>query len=142
MKVIPPSARVRLKADATDAADAARELVGVQVDATDAARASTALGRPHRRGRNPWMRRVLLLVACAILLDSLFGDRGLAQTIRARRDYQRAVATLARLKAENAALRDDVRRLTGDPAAIEAVAREDLGLVRPGEILVVVKDLN
>lgn len=105
-------------------------------------RIGTVLERPQRRGANPWIRRGLVFVACVILLDSLFGDRGLAQTIRARRDYRRAVASLERLKAQNAALHDDVRRLTADPAAIEAVAREELGLVRPGEILVVVRDLN
>jgi len=70
------------------------------------------------------------------------GDRGLAQSIRARREYRRARADLVRLKDRNDALRDEVRRLTADPAAIEAVAREELGLARPGEILVVVRDLK
>ncbi len=103
---------------------------------------ATRATRPQRRSTNPWIRRGLLFVAGVILLDSLFGDRGLAQTVRARTDYKRAVASLEALKAQNAQLRDEVRRLTADPAAIEAVAREELGLVRPGEILVVVKDLN
>ena len=40
------------------------------------------------------------------------------------------------------ALREDVHRLASDPAAIEAVARQELGLARPGEILVVVKDVK
>jgi cell division protein FtsB len=85
---------------------------------------------------------VLVFVACAILLDSLFGDRGLAQTLRARREYARANAELKTLKDQNAALRVEMHRLTADPAAIEAVAREELGLVRTGEILVVVKDVR
>jgi cell division protein FtsB len=46
------------------------------------------------------------------------------------------------LKAENAGLREQARRLKEDPATIEGIARADLGLVRPGEILVVVKDVK
>lgn len=95
----------------------------------------------HRR-HNPWIRRGLVFFACVVLLDSLFGDRGLAQTIRARRDYNRASAELARLRDQNAALRDEVHRLAADPAAIETVARQELGLARPGEILVVVRDVK
>jgi cell division protein FtsB len=94
----------------------------------------------HRLKR--WLRRGVVFFACAILLDSLVGDRGLAQTIRARRDYSRASSELARLKEQNAALRDEVRRLAADAATIEAVARQELGLARPGEILVVVRDVR
>jgi cell division protein FtsB len=97
---------------------------------------------PDRRRSNPWLRRGLVFVACVILLDSVFGDRGLAETIRARRDYARAAADLNRLKNENAALRTEMRRLTSDPGAIEAVARQELGLIGAGEILVVLKDIE
>jgi cell division protein FtsB len=106
-----------------------------QADAGHAARKLA-----QRRGQNPWIRRALVFLACVILLDSLFGDRGLAQTMRARKDHQRAVVELGRLQAQAAALREEIRRLEADPAAIEAVARQELGLVRPGEILVLVKD--
>jgi cell division protein FtsB len=102
--------------------------------------ADARLKLPHRRRANPWLRRALVFLGCVILLDSLFGERGLAQAIRARRDYNRAVAGLNRLKDQNAALRDEMHRLSGDPAAIEAVARQELGLIRPGEILVLLKD--
>ena len=40
------------------------------------------------------------------------------------------------LRAENAALRRDVRRLRTDPEAITSVARDELGLVKPGEIVI------
>jgi cell division protein FtsB len=40
------------------------------------------------------------------------------------------------LRAENAALRRRAERLRTDPATIEGVARETLGLVRPGELVV------
>jgi cell division protein FtsB len=48
---------------------------------------------------------------------------------------------LARVRQENARLRDEIRRLRSDPATIEAVARQELGLARPGEIVVTIRDL-
>ena len=95
-----------------------------------------------RRRDNPWLRRVLVFGACVLMADAVFGDWGLAQTIRARRDYEQAATSLARLRQDNVGLRERARRLQDDPAAIEAVAREELGLIRPGEILVVVKALH
>jgi len=39
-------------------------------------------------------------------------------------------------------LRGQVHRLQQDPATLELVARQQLGLVRPGEILVILTDLK
>ena len=94
-----------------------------------------------RQRANPWTRRLLVFVSCLLLLDALFGDKGLAETLRARQNLRRASVDLDRLKHENAVMRGQIRSLQGDPAAIEAVARKDLGLVRRGEILILVKDL-
>lgn len=82
-----------------------------------------------------------MFVSCALLLDALFGDKGLSETLRARQDLRRASANLDSLKRENAVMRGQIRSLQGDPAAIEAVARKDLGFARRGEILIVLKDL-
>lgn len=97
---------------------------------------------PHRRRANPWMRRILLFVGCVILLDSLVGERGMAETRRARQQYARATAEVESLRHQNAMLRAEMHRLEADPSAIEAVARQELGLVRAGEILVVVNDVQ
>jgi cell division protein FtsB len=95
-----------------------------------------------RGRRRQWLRRTVVLAGCVMLVNSLFGDRGLAGTIQARRESHRASRALTTLKQENAGLREQARRLQGDPATIEALAREELGLIRPGEILVVVKELK
>ena len=97
---------------------------------------------PRTPRRRTWLRRALVFVSCVLLADALFGDRGLAGTIRARQQYRSAAEGLAKLRTENAGLREQARRLQQDPAAIEALARRDLGLIRRGEILVVVKDLK
>ena len=94
---------------------------------------------PSRRRPNAWLGRLLAFTTCVVLFDALVGEQGLAQTLRARHERRSAVAALDGLRNENAGLREQIRRLQEDPAAIEAVARQDLGFIRPGEILVVVK---
>jgi cell division protein FtsB len=96
---------------------------------------------PRRQPRRFWSQAVLF-AACVLAVNAVFGDKGLTDTLRARRASTAAAAELARLRRENAALRDQVRRLRSDPATIESVARGELGLVRPGEILVTVKDVK
>ena len=88
------------------------------------------------------MHFVLLFVAALIVLDALVGDQGLMATLRARHQYDELAATIARQRAENARLLDEVRRLRDDPATIEEVARRELGLIRPGEKLFIIKDIG
>ena len=87
------------------------------------------------------MHWLLLFVASVIVVDGLVGDRGLLAMLRARQEYDELARTIARTRAENARLRDEARRLTDDPNAIEEIARRDLGLIRPGEKVFIVKDV-
>jgi cell division protein FtsB len=84
---------------------------------------------------------ILLLVAAVIVTDALVGDQGLIAMLRARRQYDQLAGDITRQRAENARLREEARRLRDDPAAIEEVARRELGLIRPGEKVFIVKDL-
>jgi cell division protein FtsB len=96
---------------------------------------------PRRQGRRFWSHAMLFL-ASVLLVNGLFGERGLMQSMRARRVFAEAARDLARLKHDNAGLRDQARRLRSDPATIESIARQDLGLMRPGEIVVTVKEIK
>jgi cell division protein FtsB len=97
-------------------------------------------------GRGPHIRRIthllLLLIAVVIVVDALVGDRGLLAMRRARRQHMELAAAIARQRAENARLREEARRLRDDPAAIEELARRELGLIRPGEKVFIVSDLE
>jgi cell division protein FtsB len=84
---------------------------------------------------------MLLFVACIVAADALVGERGLAQSIKARREFSRSTVELSAMRAENATLREDIRRLKEDRSTLEQVARGELGLLRRGEILVIVKDV-
>ena len=85
---------------------------------------------------------LLLCVASVIVIDGLVGDRGLLAMMRARREYDTAAAAVARQRAENAQMREEARRLREDPAAIEEIARRELGLIRPGEKVFIIKDVK
>ena len=95
-----------------------------------------------RRARN---RRILhfslLFVAAVIVLDALAGDRGLLAMLRVRKQYTALAATLARDRAINTHLAEQARRLREDPTAIEEVARKELGLIKPGEKVFIIKDV-
>jgi cell division protein FtsB len=79
---------------------------------------------------------VLYLGALAVLLAlSALHEGGL-------RRHRRLAVDARRVAEENAALRDEILRLrrearamAGDPAALERAAREELGYVRPGEVV-------
>ena len=93
------------------------------------------------RGRRLF-RHVLLFITLVIVVDAVAGEKGLLALLAARRDYAALERSLERARAENAALRETARRLREDPAAIEDAARRELGLIKPGEVLFIVKDIK
>ena len=98
--------------------------------------------KPKKQGRTRQIVRVLLvLVAIVIVTDALVGDQGLVAMLHARHQYEQLAADVTRQRAENARLSEEVRRLKDDPTAIEEAARRDLGLIRPGEKVFIVRDV-
>jgi cell division protein FtsB len=83
----------------------------------------------------------VLFIASVIVVDGIVGDRGLLAMLRARHQYDELAESISRQKAENARLRDQARRLREDPSAIEEIARRELGLIKPGERVFIVKDV-
>lgn len=83
-------------------------------------------------------RRGLILVLCffgLLLFLSLVGDRSLLKLyrmVRVKADLAQQIETLQR---ENARLREEVEAMQRFPSRAEEIARRDLGLVRPGEIV-------
>jgi cell division protein FtsB len=96
--------------------------------------------RPASPQRRKTVHFLLIFVTLVLVLDALVGEKGLLETIRARRQYRELTTSIERLRAENGELREEVRRLREDPSAIESLAREELGLIRPGELLFILKD--
>jgi len=95
---------------------------------TDTARAASAIPVLSRLGR-PGVH-LLTFVLLALALWSLIGFIG--QVITSAQMERRK----EELRAENAQLKARAEALRNDPAAIEVVARETLGLARPDELVV------
>lgn len=96
--------------------------------------------RRGRRGRRGALLVVTFIVGF-LLFDGLAGDRGLFALMRARQRCDRLNAQVDAARAENERLARQIRRLTDDPAAIEELARRELGLIKPGERLFIIKDV-
>jgi cell division protein FtsB len=93
------------------------------------------------RGRR-LIRHILLFITLVIVVDAIAGEKGLLALLEARREYAALERSLERARAENAELREMARRLREDPAAIEEAARQELGLIKPGEMLFIVKEIG
>jgi len=96
-------------------------------------------GSLARRGRRI-VRYVLAFVTAVLVIDAVVGEKGLLALVKARRDFEGIEAALAQARAENARLRDEARRLREDPSAIEETARRELGLIKPGETLFIIRN--
>src|SRR6187401_3567465 len=61
---------------------------------------------PRRRQSRRFFSHAMLFVAAVLAVNGLIGERGLLQTLRARRAYAAAAADVERLRQANEALRD------------------------------------
>lgn len=81
-------------------------------------------------------RAILFAVVAALALVGLAVDpNGLRHTWSLLDDVDRLNGENQQLRAANEKLRLELRRLADDPAALEQAAREELGLVRPGDVV-------
>ena len=87
-----------------------------------------------RKQRWGWVLAVVLLGALALTLSGFLPFR---QLVSQQRQIERAQDQLTALQRENQVLSEDIEML-GTDAEIERIAREQYGLVRPGEVAYVV----
>ena len=81
---------------------------------------------------------LLYFLACSIVLLSLYtivGDRGAIHLWRLQGEKEKLDEQNYRLHKENEALRQRIFRLRNDDWYLEMIAREELNLVRPGEVI-------
>ena len=79
---------------------------------------------------------LVALVLLNILLIIIFGDRGLVEVNRLKGERDQLLEDNHDLKAKNSALRREIERLKSDPAYIEHVARQELGMIGRDEVIV------
>lgn len=91
--------------------------------------------KPGKRLR---YRRALILLAIALSVlagNAIFGESGLRVLLEARRENKGVEQEIERLEQENRQLEGEIQGLRSDPAAIEKLAREQMQMAKPGEII-------
>lgn len=78
----------------------------------------------------------LVLAIAGVVLSAFAGEHGVAHFVRLRAARRALGDSHFRLLAENAALRREIERLRSDDLYLEGLARRELGLVRPNEVVV------
>jgi cell division protein FtsB len=70
-----------------------------------------------------------------LLLQDVFGTHGVLAMRHAQKEASSAKKEIDQINQENQQLQDRVNSLKTDPQAIERIAREEMGLARPGEYI-------
>jgi len=70
-----------------------------------------------------------------LLLQDVFGTHGVLAMRRAQKEAATVKEEINLINEENRQLQDRVKSLKTDPQAIEHIAREEMGLARPGEYI-------
>ena len=77
----------------------------------------------------------ILALAVVAVPALIFSPSGLPRLSNLRGERERVDEEVRRLTREIRQLRAEVERIKGDPAAVERVARDELGLVRQTELV-------
>ncbi len=81
-------------------------------------------------------RGLLGLLVLVMIVHDVFGTHGFLAMRRTQNEIRKVKADIDALSKENATLAQEVKDLNSDPRLIEKIARDDLGLARPGEIII------
>lgn len=82
----------------------------------------------------------ILVVALVAVPVMILSPTGLGRLGSLRQERGRADEEISRLSQQITELRAQVKRIKDDPAAVERVARDELGLVRRTEVVFQFKD--
>jgi cell division protein FtsB len=81
-------------------------------------------------------RAILVLCVFALFIHDIFGTHGFLAMRRTKLEIERVQKEISRLAKENAELSDEVKSLKTDPHKIESIARDELGLAKPGDVII------
>ena len=81
------------------------------------------------------VRTIFILGFVLLLLQDVFGTHGVVAMRRSQQEAAQIGKEIKQLDDENKQLDQRVKELKSDPHAIEEIARKDVGLARPGDII-------
>lgn len=89
--------------------------------------------QPLLRQYGPALVGLLVLV---LVVHDIFGTHGYLAMRRTQQEIKKVTKDLDQLNKENLQLEQEVKELKTDPHKIEKIARDELGLARPGEVII------
>ena len=78
---------------------------------------------------------MVFVVLFSIFVMAIFGEKGLLDLYRLKKEYAELSETNKELARENQSLLNEINRLKTDLVYVESVARKDLGFVSKEEII-------
>jgi len=81
------------------------------------------------------VRQILALALFALFVHDIFGPHGFIAMRRTQKEIEEIREQIGTIDTENESLTGQVNSLKTDPKAIERIAREEMGLARPGELI-------
>lgn len=90
---------------------------------------------------NKKLTMLLVIFAAACVLVT-FSNKGIIQRIKSENEKKTLTDRVHALELENQRLRCEEKNLTSDLSTIEHVAREKHGMVKPGEIVYRIREIN
>jgi cell division protein FtsB len=85
-------------------------------------------------------RQILGLALFALLVHDVFGPHGFIAMRRTQKEIEQIREQIGKMNDENKSLTEQVNSLKTDPKSIERIAREEMGLARPGEMIFKIPD--
>ena len=80
-----------------------------------------------------FIRGIILLLCITLLIVFIFGDHGLLQLYKLKRDRAKVQTQIAQLRKERERVMVEKNRLENDIQYLEKLARERYRMVKPGE---------
>ena len=78
---------------------------------------------------------ILVVVCLVLIVHEILGAHGFMALRQEKKQIESLQEQIRQLKDENAQLDKRIKQLQSDPKAIERLAREGMGLARPGELI-------
>ena len=98
------------------------------------------LPRRTPKPRHTW-RYLLVLVTLLLVANSILGERGLVALLQVNREHTQLRQAIVTLHEENDRLHRYAQALSFEPRFLENEARQELGMIKPGEQLFLIKTI-
>lgn len=83
--------------------------------------------------RPVWLTLIPVLFIILLLGVAVFGEKGILCAINSNQQKEQLQQRVQELEADNQHLREEIKALHSDRRYLEALARKQLGMVKPGE---------